>query len=257
MGTSAATDWVTRPRPNPRASLRLLCLPYAGGSATIFRTWPASLPASVEVCPVELPGRGARMKEPLVTRLVPIAVALAHHVAATLDRPFALFGHSMGAVLAFEIARALQAVYGFEPAHLFVSGRSAPHVPDPDPPIHELPRAQFIEKLRGLDGTPAGVLEHEQLMELMLPILRADFAVSETYTYTAGRPLTCAVTAFGGLADREVSAAHLEAWREHTSGPFAARMFPGGHFFIHSAQSGLLQALSEELDEVVRRGCFR
>jgi medium-chain acyl-[acyl-carrier-protein] hydrolase len=246
--------YVTRPRPNPQARVRLLCLPYAGGSAAIFRTWPANLPASVEVCPVELPGRGARIKEALVTGLVPIAAAITHHVAATLDRPFALFGHSMGAVLAFEIARALRAEYGFEPEHLFVSGRNAPHIPDPDPPIHELPRAEFIAKLRGLDGTPAGVLEHEQLMELMLPILRADFESSETYAYSAGHPLTCAITAFGGLTDREVSAAHLEAWREHTTGPFTARMFPGGHFFIHSAQTLLLGAIADKLDQMVGRG---
>jgi medium-chain acyl-[acyl-carrier-protein] hydrolase len=153
----------------------------------------------------------------------------------------------MGGLVSFELARLLRKKYGLNPAHLFVSGYRAPQVPDPDPPIHALPEPEFLEELRRLNGTPEAVLENAELMQLLLPALRADFAVIETYAYIPESPLDCPITAFGGLQDREVSCDDLEAWREQTNAAFSLQTLPGDHFFLHSAQPLLLQSLSQKL----------
>lgn len=244
---SGDNSWVKFPKPNPQAKLRLFCFPYAGGGALSFRAWQDSLPHTVEVCPIELPGRGTRLLEPPFTRLEPLTQEIAHALLPHLDKPFAFFGHSMGGLVSFELARLLCREYGSSPVHLFVSCRRAPQVPDPNPPIHTLPEPEFLEELRRLNGTPEAVLENTELMQLLLPILRADFEVIETYVYAPEPPLECGITAFGGLQDRKVSYDDLEVWREQTSDSFSVQMLPGDHFFINSSQPLLLQALSRKL----------
>ncbi|HEX8500630.1 MAG TPA: alpha/beta fold hydrolase [Pyrinomonadaceae bacterium] len=245
-----ASLWFRALNRHPRCRARLFCFPYAGGAAAVFRAWPAGLAPDVEVFPALLPGRGVRMSEPPLTRISSIVEHLAAEIRPHLDRPFALFGHSMGALVAFELARRLRAEAGVEPAHLFVSGCRAPHIPDPDPPVHDRADSEFIEHLRELNGTPAEALNHPQLMELMLPLLRADFEAVETYRYEAGAPLGCRVSVYGGLADTAVRREHLEAWREQTGGEFVLRMFDGDHFFIHQAAPQLLRTLDRELARV-------
>jgi medium-chain acyl-[acyl-carrier-protein] hydrolase len=156
----------------------------------------------------------------------------------------------MGGLIGFELARLLRREYGLNPVHLFVSGRRAPQIPDSDPPIHALPDFEFLEELRHFNGTPEAVLENTELMQLLLPVLRADFAVIETYVYTPGPALDCSITAFGGLQDCEVRCDRLEAWREQTNASFSLQMLPGDHFFLNSAQPLLLQALSRELHQL-------
>ncbi|MDZ8257265.1 thioesterase II family protein [Nostoc sp. ChiQUE01b] len=241
---------VTCPKPNTQASLRLFCFPYAGGSSLVFRTWLNSLPTTVEVCPIELPGRGMQMRTALFSQLEPLISAIAPVLIPYLDKPFAFFGHSMGALVSFELARLLRKQYSLSPVHLFVSGRHAPQIPDPNPPIHALGEPAFKEELRRLNGTPEAVLENAELMQLLVPILRADFAVLETYLYTTESPLNCPITAFGGLQDHKVSYDELQAWREQTNAAFLLQMFPGNHFFLHSAQSLLLESLSQELWQI-------
>lgn len=163
--------------------------------------------------------------------------------------PFAFFGHSMGALLSFEVARELRRQHGIVPVHLFASGRRAPQAPDRDPPIHQLPDPAFLDELRLLDGTPEEVLEHPELMELMLPVLRADMAVSETYVYKPEDRLACSISAFGGLQDSEVDYDGLVAWREQTRRSFTLQMFPGNHFFLKSSQSLVLEAVSQGLTQ--------
>ena len=169
--------WVSWQSPNPQATLRLFCFPYAGGAALTFRAWSDSLPMALEVCPVELPGRGKRIKSAPFTRLQLLVEAIAIAILPYLDKPFAFFGHSMGGLVSFELARLLRKNYGNSPVHLFISGYRAPQVPDPDPPIHALPEPEFLEELRRLNGTPEVVLENTELMQILLPALRADFAV--------------------------------------------------------------------------------
>lgn len=253
MGASneSKAQWVLLPGPNSKAALRLFCFPYAGGGATIFRTWPDGLPTDIEVCAIQLPGRGGRLREPPFTRMEALAGALAKALGSQFDRPFAFFGHSMGATIAFELARALRKDGQTGPLHLFVSGRHAPQFPDTEPPGYDLPEAQFIEKLRQLNGTPGEVLEQPELMRLMIPLLRADFELIQTYKFSPGLPLGCPITAFGGLEDHDVTEERLRGWQEQTTASFRSRMFEGNHFFLHTAQSLLLRALSIELHRLL------
>jgi medium-chain acyl-[acyl-carrier-protein] hydrolase len=243
--------WVSCPRPNPDAKVRLFCFPYSGASANIYYPWADVLPPSWEVCPAQLPGRGNRMSEPLATRLQAQVEALATGLAPYLDKPFAFFGHSMGALIAFELARHLRRTALPLPVHIFVSGHEAPHLPDRNPPLHALPTGELLDKLRELNGTPEEVLQHPELRDMLLPILRADFEVCETYVYTAEPPLDCPISAFSGLGDEYVTREELEAWREHTTGRFSIRMFPGDHFYLNSARPYLLQALARELEQTL------
>ncbi len=248
MTTAAAFDsWIACRKPRPQARLRLFCFPYAGGSALIFRTWSDGLPADVEVCPIQLPGRGTRLMEPPFTQLSPLIQALAQALLPLLDKPFAFFGHSLGALVSFELARQLRRQYGVQPVRLFVSASRAPQLPHRGLPVHTLPAGDFLAELRRLNGTPRAMLAHEELMQISLPVLRADFAVYETYVYPTEPPLNSPISAFGGLRDRTVSQSDLEAWREQTRVSFSLQMFPGDHFFLNTTQPLLLRVLSQEL----------
>ncbi len=250
--TETFTRWITCPQPNPQAKLRLFCFPYAGGRAWNFRTWANQLPSIFEVNAIELPGRGWRLAEPLCQRLEPLVEAIASAIFPALDRPLAFFGHSMGGLIAFELARRLRQNYGLLPAHLIISGRRAPQVPNPHPPIHALPESAFLAEIRRFNGTPAEVLENADLMEILLPILRADFTVVETYRYLAESPLNCPITVLGGLEDPETNEYLLQAWQEQTTEAFSLQMLPGDHFFVHSAQSRLLELLAEALEQTIQ-----
>lgn len=245
--------WLIFPRPNPHASLRLFCFPYAGGSTLIFRKWRDALPSSVELCSVELPGRSTRLRESAFTTLGPLVEAVSQAISPYLDKPFAFFGHSMGAIVSFELARHLRRERGALPARLFISGRRAPQIPDDDPPTYNLPEPEFIEELRRLNGTPREILEHPELMQLILPLLRTDFAVCQTYVYTPEPPLNCPISVFGGLQDDPVKRSDLEAWREQTTAAFSLRMFPGDHFFLQTAAPTFLRTLAGELSELTMR----
>lgn len=188
-----------------------------------------------------------RLRESPITRLNPLVHEIAEAILPELDRPFAFFGHSMGALIAFELIHHLRKQDQLSPARLIVSGRRAPHLPNTDPQTHDLPEEEFLEELRRLNGTPKEAMDHPELMQLMLPILRADFALCETYVYEGRSILDCPITAFGGLEDNNVSREELAGWREHSSTSFTMRMFPGDHFYLHSAQSLLLKAVSHQL----------
>jgi medium-chain acyl-[acyl-carrier-protein] hydrolase len=245
--TLTVNPWLMCTRPRPEARWRLLCFPYAGGGANIFRGWQDGLPSTIEVCAVELPGRAKRLLETPFTDLSSLVRIAAHALLPYLDKPFAFFSHSMGAIISFELARYLRDEEGLKPLHLFVAGRRAPQLPETDVPTYNLPEADFIQELRRLQGTPEEVLENPELMELMLPILRADFELIQTYHYTDEAPLDCPITAFGGEQDEGVSLADLEAWREQTTNTFSLHILPGNHFFLNTARPLLLKTVAREL----------
>ncbi|MDB9371991.1 thioesterase II family protein [Nodularia sphaerocarpa] len=240
--------WLIFPQPNPQAKLRLFCFPYAGGGASIFREWYKQLNSEIEICAVQLPGRENRLIEAPFNHLQPLINALSQEILPNLNQPFAFFGHSMGGLICFELARYLQQKHDLKPLHLFISGARAPHIPERKPPIHSLPQPEFIQELRRLNGTPAAVLENRELMEFLSPTLRADFAILETYIYTESAPLSCGITALGGLEDTEVTPEELAAWKQHTSGNFSMEMLPGNHFFLHSHRVQLLELLSKYIE---------
>jgi medium-chain acyl-[acyl-carrier-protein] hydrolase len=244
---STMSPWLAVNRANPRAELRLFCFPYAGGDALVYRDWAASLPDSVEAVPVQLPGRGRLRKELPATRLEALVPALIAALTPHFDKPFAFFGHSMGAMIAFELARRLRRERGPRPVHLFVSGSPAPQLPDRHPRTFDLPEPEFIEELRRLNGTPREVLEHPELMALLLPVLRADFELVQTYVYTDGPPLECPITALGGAQDSLVPREDLEVWGALTCAPFELRMLSGDHFFLHASQREVLRVISDAL----------
>ncbi|MDU9391992.1 thioesterase II family protein [Pseudomonas sp. zfem002] len=231
------------------SSLTLLCLPYSGASAMVYSRWRRKLPAWIEVRPVELPGRGARLAEPLSTDLAALARQLASEQSLAAHRPYAILGHSLGALLACELAHELQALGCPPPVALFACGTAAPSRREGyDGPEWREPKsdAELIRDLRDLQGTSEEVLANEELMALMLPILRADFLLCGRYVYRQRPPLRCPLHVFGGADDR-ASEAQLLAWRQESQGEFSLTMFPGGHFFIHEQEERVLAALAGAL----------
>ena len=247
------SPWVVIPRPTPNARLRLFCFPFAGGSASVYAPWARHLPPEVELVAVQLPGRESRLVERPYSDMTELTEKLGAELAPFMDRPFALFGHSNGGLMAFELARLLRRTGRRMPEHLFASGRPAPQVELSDPPLHDLPEDEFLDALRRFNGTPEEVLQNPEIMELIAPMLRADFALGETYRYTPGPPLAVPISAYGGERDDEVSQDQVEAWREQTSAAFQLRMFPGDHFFLIGDQTRVLAALNAELRPLLAR----
>lgn len=248
MTITQSSLWISRPKANPAAKIRLFCFPYAGGGALLYRPWVDTLPPDIEVCSVQLPGRENRLQEPPFDRLEPLLEVLAPAIAPYLDeKPFAFFGYSLGTLVSFELARRLQQQGGPMPRHLFVAARRAPQIPSSEPPLYELSDADFMEELRRLKGTPEAVLDQAELMQLLLPLLRADFTINETYDYREAPPLSCPISAFGGMRDEDVSREDMDAWRVQTERGFTLRMIQGDHFFIHTARMVLLQSICRDL----------
>jgi medium-chain acyl-[acyl-carrier-protein] hydrolase len=236
--------WFARPLPRPDARLRLFCFPHAGSGAAQFHSWAGQLPPSIELYAVRLPGRENHRAQPPFHDLIAATAAL--HIAITplLDQPFAFFGHSMGALLAYELTRTLRAHSHPGPVHLFVSGRRAPNLRDHEAPIHALPTDRFISEMTRRYGPSATSLLHDlELQDMFLPVLRADFEAVERYHYVAGAPLDCPITAFGGLNDARADAASLSAWRTFTRADFRLRCLPGDHFFHHTLRDLVLEEI--------------
>jgi surfactin synthase thioesterase subunit len=230
-----------------QVALRVFCFPFGGGGASFYRAWAKGLPPEVELCAVQLPGREERLREQPFNRLIPLVKTLSVIIDAHRNIPFAFFGHSMGALIGFELTRQLRRENRTCPIHVFVSGRSAPQIKNTEPIGHDLPEYEFIDKVRSYDGTPELVFQDPELLELFLPILRADFAIVDTYQYKEEHPINCPITVFGGLGDSSVSHEELKAWRQQTSGKFRVRMFPGGHFYLKDAREVLLREIREDL----------
>lgn len=238
-------------RPDPAAKARLFCFPYAGGGPQIYRNWPQKLSPSVEFFTVLMPGRGNRLSERLYTSVAHAVEDLSGSFEQYLNKPIVFFGYSLGALICFELAHRLRDKYGIEPGLLIIAARTAPHIPNDDPPTYNLPDEALIKELQRLNGTPREVLDHPELMELMLPMIRADFQMAETYTFVERAPLNCPIAAIGGVSDPEVPRESLEAWRGYTKGRFTLDMLPGDHFIIHSAESAVVELVNRRLNVVI------
>ncbi|MCR9142851.1 MAG: alpha/beta fold hydrolase [bacterium] len=241
--------WLVRETERPAATLDLYCFPPAGGTSGLYRNWHAALPEFVQLHAIELPGRERRFSETpfdnmglLLDELVPVIEA-----SRSPGRPFVLFGHSMGASIAFEMTRRLCETNRELPALLCISGRKAPQTPERFSFMHDLGEAEFIEGLRAYGGTPEAVLQNEDLMELFVPLLRADFSLFETWSYTPQPPLRVPFVVFGGEDDHRALRDELQSWRIHTALDFQLRMLPGGHFFLRDDEERMLAELGQVL----------
>ena len=211
--------------------MRLFLFPYAGGGPAVFGKWPAGFPETIETWLVHYPGRGARHSEQPLKRVISLAENLSQAIEPLLDKPFAFFGHSLGALVAFELARQLHQQNLPRPKILFVSACGAPDGPDPNPPIHTLPDSQFLRALQDLNGIPGEVMNVPELLEILLPTLRADLEAAETYTPApGGTKLNCPILALSGMDDQRISAERIEGWSSHTTAAFQSRYFPGDQF---------------------------
>lgn len=237
---------MTQTRP-PLGRPSLLCFPHAGAGPSVFRAWTGLFEPEVEVVAVALPGKEARFREPVPAGLDALVDDLAQALAPRLDGRFALFGHSMGALVAYELARRLRRAGRAQPERLFVSAFRAPHVPQLRPALHALPEALLLAEMHRLDGTPAEVLGQPELMRALIPGLRADLALCERYRHRPEPPLAVPITCLGGLTDRRVSRFELYAWRLHTRADFRLRYLPGGHFFPYQAPSLVRRAVCADL----------
>ncbi|MGZ3181898.1 MAG: thioesterase II family protein [Telluria sp.] len=244
------TRWFYTPQPEPEARLRLFCFPYAGGSAAIFKDWVAPLGPQVELHAVQLPGRGARFGEAPVRSIGLLVHHLATAMAPLLDRPCVFFGHSNGALLAFELARELQRRGEHALRHLIVSAKRAPHLPRLGPITYDLPEAEFIQVLREYEGTPQEILNDPELLRCLLPAIRADFGLSDLYEFRPGYGLACNLSLFGSLNDRYVPYDDLLAWSVHGKGEVRSHVFGGGHFFMHSHADDVIAEVVRTLGEV-------
>ena len=238
------TKWITCPFPRPPARFRLFCLPFAGGGASVFRLWGKALPADIEVCPIQLPGREDRVAEPPYTNMQALTEELARHIRPYIRKPFGFFGHSMGALIAFELTRQLRRVDAPLPTLLFLSAHQAPHLPRKRRSLHQLPEPEFINAVRRLGGTPAAVFEHQDLLDFVLPTLRADFTICDTYHFLPEEPLDCAFVLCAGSNDPEALTPDVAAWRAQTTQSCQVREFTGNHFFLQSQRDLLLETIA-------------
>jgi medium-chain acyl-[acyl-carrier-protein] hydrolase len=229
----------------------LFCFPYAGGGASVFRSWFDAL-SNIHIHAAQLPGRENKIMEPPFTRLEVMIEAIAEAIIPLLDRPYAFFGHSMGALISFELARCLRLKNVSQPVHLFVSGRHAPQTPLAKETTYDLADSKFIDELRRLNGTPKEVFEHPELLPMILPLLRADFSVCQTYSYSHEAPLNCPITVMSGLEDKSLKVKMLESWSEQTTASCRVCFFPGNHFYLHETRPQVLSLITQSLDRFIR-----
>lgn len=242
-----SNQWITGTKINPQARMHLFCFPYAGGSAAVFHSWSNYVPSLIEVCPVQFPGRGSRIREKPFVRMEPLVQAVIENIFSLIDKPFAIFGHSVGALIGFEVARELRRRSLQLPFHLFVSGCEAPTTTSTSPFTYDLPEPEFMAELRRLNGTPREILENPEMMNLLIPLLRADFELVQNYDYTPDLPLPFPITAFGGLQDTEVIIENIEEWSQQTTRKLSLHMLAGDHFFLNENREQILRVICKQM----------
>lgn len=250
----SSISWVTSPRQDKEVKLRMFCFPFAGGVSSYFNGWKNKVPIGVDLCPVMLPGREKLIRQPPITDINELCNLLVNELGSFLNVPYVFFGHSMGALISYELARTLREQSYRLPLHLFLSAFPAPGVIARPDPIHDLDDSAFKEAIASFNGTPREVLEDDALMSVILPYLRADFKMIETYIYRHLTPLPIPFSVYGGDRDY-ISRADLLKWKFHTSSSCQMHTFSGGHFYLsdsaamHKVMDGELMRLITQVDQ--------
>jgi medium-chain acyl-[acyl-carrier-protein] hydrolase len=229
--------------------IKLFCLPYAGGSAMIYHRWKRSLHGTIQLCPIELTGRGKRFTEPYYDSLLAAVEDVYELVKPELNRgPYAFFGHSMGSLLAYELARKIETLPHPKPLHLFLSGGNPPHLKNNEKIYHTMPEEEFKVEILKMGGTPREVFEHKELLEIFIPLLRADYKIIETYEFQPDHPVfDYGITGFYGKADEEATGDKMREWQQYTKTQFWLHEYEGGHFFIHDYMDEIIQIINNTM----------
>jgi medium-chain acyl-[acyl-carrier-protein] hydrolase len=240
------SSWVLCWKNNVQPKVRLFCFPFAGGGAFYYKPWAEILAPDIEICAIQLPGRENRLREQPFTSMEQLLPILVQVLEPLMDIPFAFFGHSMGAIIAFELALYLRRHNKAAPIHLFVSATAAPHLPNHRPLMHLMSDQELLAELTRLGGTPKEVLEDKDMVAMMLPLMRADVSLFETRAYTPDAPLTCPITVFGSMEDNRTNSDELALWQQQTQADFDMHSFSGGHFFlkINEHRNSMLKTIS-------------
>lgn len=244
-----STQWVSCPKHIPNPKLRLICFPPAGSGTVIYQKWAAQLLPEVEMWIMRLPGRETRLREPTLDRVSTIVESVAEILTPHLQQPYLFFGHSLGGLISFELSCYLHDQRKPMPKHLLVSGHRAPHRPPLNPSVHQTNNQLFLKRIKNMGGTPDRFFEMKELIEMMLPALRADFTAWETYQYHQGPPLDIPITVFGSDGDQDAAEADILAWEQHTNAEFTAHMFHGNHFYFQNDPKPLLNLINNTLQE--------
>ena len=251
MNTLLLNKWLHVPVTIAAPKMRLICFPYAGASGVVYHPWAKLMPEGVELSGVQMAGRLARRDEPPMTRLEPLIDILAEVVASRPDVPVVFFGHSMGAILAFELMHRLARAGEALPRHLIVSGHCAPQLPNKNRDVYRLTEGEFIERVKRFNGTPPALLADRELLEMILPSLRADFEILGTRTDLQRAPLDVPITAMAGRQDSEATPAQVSGWSTHTAAGFNQHLFDGGHFFINENRDDVLTVVRKICRQVM------
>ena len=243
------SKWFVNPLPRPNADLRLICFPYAGGNAATFTPWVKQLAGNTELIAIQAPGRAARLFETPYNDMDLLVDELLTLIPSLLDKPVIFYGHSLGSRVAFELMTRLKARGMPLPVHFIASGSRGPQTKAKDNITYHLPDDAFMEELVNLNGTPKAVLENKELMELCLPLLRADFQIAETYQYTSEITFDCPVTVLGGEQDSKITFEQLQGWQEFFAVPADVQMLPGDHFFIDSQP----ELVTKKVNEIIQQ----
>lgn len=242
------TPWFTNPTPRRNAKIRLICFHYAGGGASIFHQWGSQLPEYIEVVAVQLPGREDRFKDQPIADINTVTTMLQDELSCLLDKPYAVFGHSMGAILSYEWLRTVKKSNLPSPILYLPAGRQAPHIPNKSPPLYSLSDQEFIDGLlKKYPNTMRPALDNAEICQLSMPKLRADFTLAEGYQYKLGATLDCPILAIAGQQEYCIEDGDLLAWGNHTTNNISTSRLPGDHFFILSSRSALLYFISGKL----------
>lgn len=252
------SPWFLIPKPNKKADLRLFCFTYAGGNAEVYHGWTDYLPENVEMIAIQYPGRMKRVNEKPFTRMTELVKSIAEEIKPYINKPFAFMGHSMGALIAYELARHNRNMGYPMPRHLFLAARKAPHIQNVHPHIHKMSTEECISIIRSYDAVPEAVINNKELFALILPVIKGDFEMIETWEYEEDS-LETPITAFGGINDTLANRQDMEAWKRFTTSDFKTYIFPEKHFFIHNEEvkKTMIAIISKTLQKYYNNNSIR